>query len=165
MELPVEILSVFFEVMDDFLLFSKLSVLSKEANRYSQLHKKSFADRMSRDGLLPNGTKHGLIVRETQELIEEVCESERWEYGKLIMRLIEETSDIGTPPDYSTDLKVYNSDGQLVYRLRDSHNGADYVTRYIETIGEKYRVVNGQPGEGWLRFKQPYEVAIRPIEL
>lgn len=161
--LPIELLSVFFEVIDDLSLFGKLSILSKEAYRYSQLHKKSFADRISRDGHLPNGVKHGIVEEYSWDTIEETVISERWEYGKMIMKLREVTEDFECPPDYSTDFEVYNPEGKLVYHLCDTRNGGDPGSNYTEIIGKERRTGYAQAGYGEWRFKQSYELAIQPM--
>ena len=111
-------------------------------------------------------SKHGLVIIKDDDCYpgdSHTSVTERWEHGKLLMRLQEDEYDYGGIPDYKTTLEVFDPNGKLVYTLNDYRNGADSGSNYTETIDREVRKGSGQ--DGWIewKFERSYEEAIKPI--
>ncbi len=165
MNLPLELLQVFFEVIgaEEFYLFGKLACLCKEGYQYSVLHKRAFADRVSKYGRLPNGVFHGEVnigCRSNYFDDGDTFILERYECGRLRMRLEQVDHDEAVEDDENT-LWVYNDDEVIVYVLTCyTHNDNK---RHKENINLVTRYGESEIDHVLLKFRQSYEEAIRPL--
>ena len=115
---------------------------------------------------MSEGVKHGVIITRDEDCYpgdSHPTTRERWEHGKLIMRLEEEECDYGSIPDYETTLWVYDPDGKSVYTLSSYRNGTEVGAWYTEESKQGRRKGYAQDGDIEWRFEQPYEEAVKPM--
>ena len=167
--LPPELVEVFFEVIDrdEFCLFNKLAVLSRETARLARLHRKRFEDRVTSDGLLPNGVKHGALeVHEDddRQYYKYRIEKTRWEFGRKLARMTEEYVYYIEVSNFERELIVWNFDAEEIYRLSSFQMYIGLSVDCIETIGQKQRTMELEDDLIDWKFDQPLEVMVKPVE-